>query len=102
MKIGQINHEEQLYMDTQILPSYQEIKVYASIKHIGGRMWFYKNGRYNWCLKLSLTNKNTATNTSSHWLKATSFEKAASIIMFGSSADDAQKNNDKNQRILQI
>ncbi len=52
-------------------------------------MWFYKNGRYNWCLKLSLT--NTATNTSGHQFKATAFEKSASIIMFGLSADDAQK-----------
>ena len=82
--IATIIKQAQRFKETQVFPQKQHYKVQAAIKNIDGKMWFEKNNRKNWCLKLTLTQTGK-------WMKAIAFEKPSTALFYNLTADEAAK-----------
>ena len=83
-KIAQLLFMSEKFRETQNFPDTTVFKLTAKIKNIAQNMFYEKNGKHLWCLRLSLVDEDKK------WIKAVAFEKPAKSL-FQKDGDAAKK-----------
>ena len=80
-----ISYKAMSFKQTQQMPTERYFKVEAKIKNVDGKMFFVKENKAFWRLKVTLCDDDDK------WFRATAFEIPAKILMKGLEAGEAKE-----------
>ena len=84
-EIGEVSKIIERFRATKQMPKDNIVKIKGKIVDVHGSMFFEKNNRINWALKLDIC----AIEDEDVWIKAVAFEKPSLVIMRGMTAQEA-------------
>ncbi len=83
--LSNIVHDQQMYRYEQVLPKKENLKTKAKIKAIDGQLWFFKNSRYNYRIKITIQGDDNK------WIQCTAWEKVGLKLFNSLTADQVRE-----------